>query len=154
MKKCLLLGMSVILLGGCPIHGPYYYDHDVTITLKDGVPCFGLADDAQLRSEQTEIYSIYVPRPENTIPRKSMMDKFMNRATLQSGECVPYEGEALENNVLYLIDFDVSPKNRRSNEVHGYSGLFCLSEKKNGEKALHHFKYRERPTSCPVSSGE
>ena len=111
MKKCLLLGIAVILLGGCPIHGPYYYDHDVTITLKDGVPCFGLADDAQLRSEQTEIYNIYVPHPENTIPQKSMMDKFMNHATLQSGECVPYEGEALENNVRYLIHFGHRLKN-------------------------------------------
>ena len=157
MKNYLLLGAVVLLLSGCPVHYiPDVHYHEVTITLKDGVPCFGLADDEEVRSEQVEIYHLNVGGGYDgtTRPPNHMMNKSMNRAILQSGECIPYEGEALENNLLYPIAFAVRVVRQRRNLIHKYSGYFCLSEKKNGEKILHHFKEREWPTSCPVSSGE
>ena len=158
MKKCLLLSMTVILLSGCPIGDrvPDVYEHEVTITLKDGIPCFGLADDEEVRSEQVKIYYLQVGGYYDgaTPPQNHMMTKSMNQAIIQSGECVPYEGEALENNHLYPIWFVVKVVNQGRNHLHTYNGSFCFFENKNGEKVLHHFKKYERPTSCPVSSDE
>jgi hypothetical protein len=154
MKTCVLFGTVIVLLSGCLHHSPYYYNHEVTITLKNGLPCFGLADDEQVRSEQVKIYSINVQHGVSGQLPVSVMGKMLDDITLRSGECIPYEGETIKNNLLYGIGFSVFVENQSPNEVHGYGGSFCLSENKNGERVLHHFKERERPTSCPVSSGE
>jgi hypothetical protein len=122
--------------------------------MKDDVPCFGLLDDAVLHGEQAKIYSLIVQHEVSGQLPALVMGKLLNNMTLHSGECIPYEGEAIKTNLLYSVDINVTIEGQRYNDRHFYGGSFCFSENKNGEKILHHFKRRERPASCPVSSDE
>ncbi|MDR2925648.1 MAG: hypothetical protein LBU76_06855 [Azoarcus sp.] len=154
MKKHLLFCVIAFLAGGCLHHSPYLYDHEITIALKDDVPCFGLADDEQIFGEQFNIFIVSISHNVADQFPKLVMSKDMKGNTLQSGECIPYGGTALESNVLYGINIGGYFIKQRSGERHNYAGAFCFSENKNGEKILHHFKTGEYPASCPVSSDE
>jgi hypothetical protein len=156
MKSMPLLACIPFLLPGCLEVD--YIQHDMEVTLKDGVPCFSPLSDDKVRKEQVGIYGVGLTKANARFPEEpivwmkgwDMSQPFF----LSDDECFLYGGDTpLEKNALYAFSFGVSVTGQKQKEEHLYGAFFCLSDKKNGETVIQQFPdvkgAPERPTTCP-----
>jgi hypothetical protein len=150
MKKYLLVGIVFLLLNGClHLFGPYYYNHDATVTLKDGIPCF-LFDTESIRNEQVSVYlaEMWESGHDERVWSQSWGNEWK---TLKQNECLPYNSNVeLKLNTFYRAGFSVRLEESKKMEHHGYDAFFCLTQNKNGQTVIQQWKREEAPAACPM----
>jgi len=143
-----------MLLAGCPYGDiiPLVIEHDATVTLKDGVPCFAVADDGDVLRKDISLASVMVSIRGAYDPADRMWEKVWYDALLPApAECIPYEGEkALQSNTVYGVRIPVYVKGQGRDVSHDFNAFFCLTKSRNGETLLQTFGAKEPPTDCPI----
>jgi hypothetical protein len=126
------------------VHYPYYISHEATVSIKNGVPCFSVADEEDIRRERVRIYSFHMREHGVAYPNGEVWLRSWDKdITLSADECIPYEGDLnLKNNTIYLIGFSVYVEGQRTVDSHSYAATFCMTEDQNGETIVHQFDHR------------
>jgi len=133
-------------LSGCIFHQPVYYPAQVL--MKDGVPCFSVANSRKERANPPKISSINVfPYEGNDmVPlwRKIFLPD-QPAIRLSPHECIPYgAGEnmapPLQHNFRYIISILSSINGYRMH----YKSYFCIYETADGETDIHHAQWNDK----------
>jgi hypothetical protein len=150
MKKLLVVFSMPFMLVGCiGDEVPTIADYDVTITLRNGIPCFSF-DEEGFRNEQISIYSGAVWEYGH-VERAWSQTWWAEGKKLKSNECLHYGGDAkLKMNTLYMTDFYIKKRNQQKGRGYGYEAVFCLVHNKDGQTAIQQWRTREAPAACPV----
>jgi hypothetical protein len=130
--------------------------HNVTVSLRDNIPCFSLADDEQARNKEILLYYVGVVQFDSDETSGLVWKEhwgWENKISLHPGECLPYRGDVeLKKNVMYGVDLDASADGLSWEPYHFFNAAFCLSEDRNSKISIHQFPKTERPSTCPSAS--
>jgi len=140
------LGCALFFLSGCIFHRPAYYP--VRFWMKDGVPCFSVANNRKERTDPPEIsiVSIFPYASKGTIAvweQTFYRDQPPRR--LSPLECLVYgaggdAAPALQHGARYGVSINAA--------IDGYGVIyksyFCLYKKSDGQTEIHHAKWDDK----------
>ncbi|MDR0564393.1 MAG: hypothetical protein LBG78_05600 [Azoarcus sp.] len=153
MKKIILQFSVPFFLVGCPIdYAETLADYELTITLRDGIPCF-LFDAEGVSNEQISISSVQVME-SGYFGKEGLAwgQLWEERKNLNKNECLPYGGtKELKMSTLYLAGFYVEKRSQKKGRGYGYDAFFCLTKNQDGQTVLHQWPTREAPAACPAN---
>jgi hypothetical protein len=152
MKKLLAMFFMPFMLTGCIDEIPWIPVYDMTVSLKDNVPCFSF-DAEGLRNDQIRILSAQVM--ENSYYDKEGIawseTWWEEGKTLKQDECLPFGGESkLKLRTLYMASFYARKKDQQKGKDYDYEVFFCLTQNKNGQTVIQQWKREEAPAACPM----
>ena len=104
---------------------------------RDGVPCFGVRDDAETRQDPPVVVEVSIYQREKghskRIWRSSYVPKFGEEATrLPPGDCIAYSGEidgvdpGLQPSKAYVAVISAALRAGGRSHVRSYESFFCL----------------------------
>jgi len=139
---CLTLALS-----GCIFHRPAYYSAQVL--MKDGVPCFSVANSRKERANPSEISSIHVlPYEENetVLPWRKIFPPSQPAIRLSPHECIPYgAGENMAPPLQHNFFYGVLIYSSINGYGMAYLSYFCLYKTPDGRTDIHHVQWYNKP---------
>jgi len=138
---CLTLALS-----GCIFHRPAYYSAQVL--MKDGVPCFSVANSRKERASPPEISSVNVfPYEGNEIVPlwRRIFPPDQPTIRLSPHECIPYgAGENMTPPLKHNFRYGISIFSFISGDTMNYQSYFCLYETADGRTDIHHAQWNNK----------
>jgi len=146
MKNFKLLFYIMFFLSGCLFQRPAYYPAQVL--MKDGLPCFSVANNRKERATPPEISTINVMSyfgDEITLISHGGFSPDQPPAKLFPHECLAYGiaseiAPKLQQGLRYGVSI------RATINGHGviYKSYFCLYDTPEGETKIHHAKWNNK----------
>jgi len=133
----------VFTFSGCRFHRPAYYPAQVR--MKDGVPCFSVANRRKEKANPSLILTINVFRYASRDATPFWYQTFppgQRSIEIFPHECMVYgKGKETAPPLLYGHRYGVSIHASINDEMRAYQSYFCLSRTPVGETEIHHVKW-------------
>jgi len=142
---CWVIFCAVFFLSSCIFHRPAYYP--VRVSMKDGVPCFSVANNRKERVNPPKIsvISIFHYASSETMPlwQQTFYQK-QSPMRLSPQDCLVYGagGEAAPA-LKYGVRYGVSMNASIDGYGVAYQSYFCLYNKHDGQTEIHHAKWND-----------